>query len=385
MAAKKKKKRNKILIVIIILLVVGALATGGWLVYRKLTDPYISYEVSYTEQLTANAATKYVPYPEGYVRISRDGAEAVDSMGALLWNVSFSMNSPLYDISGQYAAFGDFEGRVLYITDGTGTVNTVEVPYNLSEIECASNGVVAARMQDGSDDFIRIVSFSGELLVDIKTTEAENGFPLDMDLSSDGARLVTSYLAVDGDNASGRITFYNFGGVGQNYSNKMTGVFKYDKVAPRVDFIDANNVCAFFDDGIKLYSCPEIPALSKEIICTDPILCADSGDGVVVIMESGKSTQTVSHTQAYDAKGNRIFESTSNDNLKAVMIFGKSFLFYNDYACQIVGRDNVVHYNGNFDSRQIKQLISVNGRDKLMVFEENAVSTMQLVKSVKSK
>lgn len=387
MASKKDKnnKSNKLLIIITVLLVVGVLAAGGWLIYRKLTDPYTSYEVVYSEQLIVNAATEYVPYSDGYLRISRDGAEAVNSLGSRIWNVSYSMNHPVADVCGNCAAIGDFDGRVVYIVDETGTVNKVEIPYNLCEVECAENGVTAVRMHDEAADYIRLVSFSGDTIAEIKTTEAEHGFPLDMDLSSDSARLVTSYLTVDGENAGGCVTFYNFGDVGQNFANRMTGVFKYDKVVPAIRFIDKSNVCAFLEDGIKLYSCPEVPSLSKEISTENGILCADASDGVVVLMENGNPGTSAILTRAFDSKGNQIFESTSDDDLNAVMVFGKNFLFYNDYACQIVGRDNNVRYNGNFDERKIEKIISVNGKDKLLVFEESSVSTMHLVKSGNSK
>ena len=385
MAKKKSKKKNIALIVFTVLLIVGVLAGGGYLVYRKIADPYTAYEVDYTEKLVANAATFYVPYSDGYMRVSRDGAEAVNSLGLRIWNVSYSMNGPLCDVNGNYAVIGDTDGRVIYITDGTGTVKQIEVSYAISEVECAQNGVAAVRMHDGESDYIRLVSFDGETLAEIKTTEAEHGYPLDIDLSQDGKRLVTSYLVIDGETAGGCITFYNFGDVGQNYTNRMTGVFKYGKMSPKIDFIDKNSICAFFDDGIKIYSCPEVPSLTAEITASDQILCADARDGVIVLMESGKQNNTVSHTFAYNNAGKCIFESTSNDNLDGVMIFGKSFLFYNDYACQILRRDNSVRYNGNFGERKIKQFISVNGKDKLLLFEEDSVSTMRLVKSGKTK
>jgi len=382
MAKNKKPKSNTILIILLVTAVlVGAGSIAGITIHKKMTDPFIAYKITYTESLVTNASTRYLPYEGGYVRVSHDGAEAVNSDGLRLWNVSYDMNNPVADVCGSYAVIGDLKGRLVYIMDGTGAVHKVEMPYEICEVECSEVGVAAVRMYEDGADYIRLVDVNAEVLVEIKTIEDKDGFPVDMDLSSDGKKLVTSYLVIEGDEAGGWITFYNFGSVGKNYANNVTGVFKYEKVIPNLKFINSSSLCAFSEEGIKFYSVPETPSLSKEVSYENKVISVVTGDGLVAVLESYTKDGLLSQTRAYDSKGNLYFESRTSNELKGIMFFGKDLLFYNEYACQILSKDNIVRYNGNFDEHKIEKLVSVNGKDKILLFEDGQVLTIQLTKS----
>ncbi len=384
MAKKEQPKSNNVFIIagiiLVLLLVVGII---GIVVYNRIKAPYNSYKITYSEQLITNSTTQYLTYPGGYLRVSHDGAEAVNSEGLRIWNVSYDMSSPIAAVSGNYATIGDLNGRALYMMDGSGTVYKTEMPYDIEEVECSEVGVSAVRMNDGANDYIQLVNLQGEVLVEIKTLEEKDGFPVDIALSSDGKKLVTSYLVLDKDEAGGWITFYNFGSVGKNYANNVTGVFKYKKVVPKLEFLNSSGLCAYVDDGIKLFSVPETPTLNSEITFDDYIMCASSSNGKVLVMQSAPEAGLVSKTKAYDTKGKLLFEKASSDELKGAMFSGNDILFFNEFACQILAKDGTVRYNGNFSEHNIDRLIPVNGKDKLLLFENGQVFTIQLTKERK--
>lgn len=64
-------------------------------------------------------------------------------------------------------------------------------------------------------NYIELYDAAQKKLVSIKVTASQNGYPMDIALSSDGQNLVVSYLVVDGINVKSRIAFYNFGMTGE--------------------------------------------------------------------------------------------------------------------------------------------------------------------------
>ena len=377
--AKQKKKVRIIIIISLAILVLAGAVIGVYFWQKNKTAPYDSYAVRYTGALNSNAATEYLPYTDGYVKVNRDGAEATNSQGSVVWNVSYNMNQPTASVCGDYVAVGDCGNRTVYIMDGTGAVYTKNVPYPVSEVEVAKAGVAAVRMNDGMNDYIQIIDRAGEVLVDIKTLQNKDGFPVDIALSEDGTKLVTSYLVMEDGEAGGWLTFYNFGDVGQNYANNLTGIFKFEDVVPQIVFPDNNTLCAFQKDGITLYSIPELPEFIGEVKMPDPILHASYSDKYIAIMTDNTKAGTVSRTRIYDKSCKLVFDRNCTEDFQAITISGKDIVFYNPSSCLILRFDGTVKINTAFSDMSVNEIFPVNGNDKFMLFEDQQVSTIQLI------
>ncbi len=377
------KSKKRIVIILAAVLLLGILAFAGYRIYKYINDPYTGFTAAYSEEILYGDGIIYVPYLEGYIRVSKDGAEAVDSDGLRLWNMSYVMNNPSVAVCGKYASVADIGGLVAVVTDGAGNMSRVEMPYRIEEVECSQAGVTAIRMNDASDDYIRLVDLAGEKIAEIKTVEAKDGFPVDIALSYDAKKLVTSYLVIDGESSKGWLTFYNFGNVGQDYTNNITGIFKYDEVVPAVMFLGKNSACAFFDDELRFFSVSEVPSEGKKVELDEFIISASACDKGVVVMENSKESGITSVTKAFDTAGNLQFESKSSNELKGAMYYGKNLLFYNEYACQILDINGKVIFNGNFGGLAIRKLMPSNGKDRLLLFENGKVTTIRLTKDNK--
>ena len=153
---KKKKKPSivKTVVLILVVLLAGAGIAGIWLWSENQSKPYDSYETVWTGTLNRNAAMEYIPYNNGYMKVSRDGAEAVNGYGSLAWNVGYDMNEPVAAVCREYAAVGDYGNRIVYMMDGTGALYWKNVPYPIREVETSAVGVTAVRMNDGLSDYI---------------------------------------------------------------------------------------------------------------------------------------------------------------------------------------------------------------------------------------
>lgn len=106
-------------------------------------------------------------------------------------------------------------GNEVKLLDDTGNMKSLTVSYPIIDAEVAEQGVIALMLQGDDGNYIELYDAAQEKLVSIKTTPTQNGYPMDIDVSSDGQNLVVSYLVVDGIETKSRIAFYNFGNEGK--------------------------------------------------------------------------------------------------------------------------------------------------------------------------
>ena len=362
-----------------VVLLAGAAGVYIYLWNARNSEPYDGFETVWNGTLNRNAAIEYVPYSNGYMKISRDGAEAVNSYGSLVWNVGYDMNEPIAAVCREYAAVGDYDNRIVYMMDGTGTLYWKNVPYPVREIETSAVGVTAVRMNDGLSDYVQLITLTGDVLVEVMTLENRDGFPVDIALSEDGTKLVTSYLVLNDGGAEGWLTFYNFGEVGQNYANNLVGVFKYDNVIPRIEFMDNNTLCAFRKDGADLYTMPEYPELLAELPCEEPILRVCSNDDYFAIMTDNSNSGTVARTVIYNKKAQVVFDRTIVEAFDDFLLSGEDVVFYNKTACLVMSLNGQLKFNGTLEGKNIVKVLPGGEKDKLMIFEEEAVTTIRLI------
>ena len=377
----KKRKRSvwKPVVLILAVLLVGAGAVSLYLWNRSKSEPYDAFETVWSGTLNRNAAMEYIPYSNGYMKVSRDGAEAVNAYGSLAWNVSYDMNEPIAAVCREYAAVGDYGNKLVYMMDGTGTLYWKSVPYAIREVEASAVGVTAVRMNDGMSDYIQMITLAGDVLVEIKTLENRDGFPVDIALSEDGTKLVTSYLVINDEKAEGWLTFYNFGEVGQNYANNLTAVFKYENVIPEVRFMDNNTVCAFLENGVDLYTVPELPELVAELLSEEPILRVCTDDKHLAVMTDNTRNGTVARTVVYDKKAQVVFDRTMMESFEDILLSGENIVFYNEGACLMTGLNGQLKFNDTLADTCISKLFPIGEKNAVMVLEDETVKTIRFV------
>jgi len=377
----KKKKRSvwKPAVLVLLVLLVGAGAAGVYFWNQSRNEPYDGFETIWNGTLNRNAAMEYIPYCNGYMKVSRDGAEAVNAYGSLAWNVGYDMNEPVAAVCREHAAVGDYGNKLVYMMDGTGALYWKNVPYAIREVETSAVGVTAVRMNDGLSDYIQLITLAGDVLVEIMTLENRDGFPIDIALSEDGTKLVTSYLVINDTKAEGWLTFYNFGEVGQNYANNLTAVFKYEDVIPEVRFMDNDTVCAFLKDGVDLYTVPELPELVAELRCEEPILRVCTDNRHLAVMTDNTKNGTVARAVVYDKKAQVVFDRTMIESFDDILLSGDDIVFYNEAACLVMGLNGRLKFNGSFEGTRISTLMPIGEKDALMVLEEETVKTIRFL------
>ena len=261
-------KDRRILWAILALAVIFLVGIGIWQWNRRSdTTTYTGYDIIKSKQLSFSSIYGMIPIKDGVMRYARDGVEAVNAEGETMWNVAYNMANPVADAKGKYAAVGDAGGVSLYLLDGTGKVNSVTTDHPIVKVAVSANGETAVLMNGGVDNYVVIYHIDGTRASEINSVSTVNGFPLDIAISENGAKLVISYVYFEEDTIRSRLTFFNFGDVGKSYIDGLVGKAESSETAfpdnlyADVEFLTNDRIAVFGDKSLLLYEMEEIQSI----------------------------------------------------------------------------------------------------------------------------
>lgn len=271
---------------------------------------------------------------EGFCAYNRDGASGYDDDINVTWNICYNYKDPIGSACGNYYAFADKGGQSAVVTDGTGALSNIEVPGQIRECCVAGNGIVALLADLGEQDYIFLYDRKGTKVLEISTDVRRMGFPITMALSPDGKKLITSYLAIETEPGC-RVTFYNFGEVGQNYSDKIVGSYNFEnEIIPYISFIDDTFVCVCAERDATIYKFDEVPEVSSTLKYDGTITGIDINDEELAI--AVKDSYGKSSVRLYDRTGDLMtqvdsnieFEQITPDDGELLLNAGNTFAIY---------------------------------------------------------
>ncbi len=388
-------KKTLLLIGVVLLLVLLVVLV----VHFGKSRTYEGYTVLCDMNFRQVGETEVFAYKDGFLYVLRDGTVAVDSDGKKLWNVTYDMKSPRAAVEGDCAAIGDRGNRRLYICDGTGSVNNIDVPYPIVDVDISSECIAAVWTNAELEDHVYLYDINGTMLLDIMTTARGSGFPLDISLSPDGRKLVTSYVNVESGNTVSWVTFYNFGGVGQSYVDKIVGTFSYESdIVPRVEFPDNDKVAVLRQNEAEIFSYREIPELSAMIEPEGRIksIFFDGADAIGFVLEKGsvkededtgktdgkvteeeeKSKQGSYEIETYSLSGSRIGRFEMSGDYTGIAGKNGSIFVYGPAFFKVYSSSGVAKYSGS-DTQGIREILPVTDR-RLVLFEDSRVRYIEL-------
>ncbi|MBP1755708.1 MAG: hypothetical protein H6Q59_2106 [Firmicutes bacterium] len=373
-----KKRRRFVILIAVFALLIG----GSIYLYSLYNKNYKGFEVLSTMENTVDGGVKYLHYGNGLLKYSQDGATAIDKDGNLKWNGSYEMKKPTADVCDQYAVVADQGGTSIQIFDANGIAGSISTVYNIIKVEISQKGVVAALLETKGSNSIKLYDVDGTELAEIATNVVENGYPIDITLSNDGEKLITSYLSVTTGELIGIATFYNFGEVGQNWTDRMVGAYNFNgMVAPRVAFINNSTACVFKENGFMMFGYSEMPSLIKEITFEkniDSILYNEEYAGAV--LETG---ETGYHELIiYNLKGEKVLDKKLDFDYTNIYLEDNEIIMYDNVSCIIMKMNGTVKFNYTFDSN-IAALYPVNDISQYILASDKAISRISLVEKSK--
>ncbi len=361
---KLQKKHISVKIVIAVAAFIAAFALFVYLLYNRKFSTF--YDVIWEKELfeegaKADAFREYIPYADGMIRYSKDGASYIDSDGKTVWEKSFQMNSPAADVNGNYAVIADEGGSSIYIFNKTGNTGTATTILPLTKAVVSQYGVVFVILKDKNADWITSFKADGGAIdLSVKSIISGDGYPLDLSVSPDGSQLITSYVSIENGVVSNKVIFRNFGEIGKNTdARRIVGGFSDEfsgKLISRVHFSDEIYSQAFYGGGIVFFSNKVLtsPKVIKNVQYSEEMVSIAYSDKyvAVVLRQEGEEAESPYRLEVFRTDGKLQGSSNFDFQFESMNIQENEIIF--------TGKDSVHIFRVNGNIKAELQIEGVN-------------------------
>ena len=380
LSSKLRLHKNKVRIRTAVILTIVLVASVGYGVYHHV-KVYRHYTLVSGEERFDDNATQYVFLKKGCIlKCNPNGVTCVNKSNEVQWNTTFTMQNPILDICGTTVAVADQRGNEVYIFNENGLVGNFKVEYTLTKIRVAKQGVVAAVLEDGDVTWINVYDSQGNIIVKNKTSIGKAGYPLDMDISSDGLKMAVSFAGIQNQMLNFKVDFYNFSSVGKDQENNLVKEVEYENsVIPQVQFLGGGYAVVFRDDGVTVFSGKHVPEEKKNIAVEQEIVSTFYDDDYFgIITESDEEEQTHRYKmELYRKNGTKCFQTYFDMEYSEVKIHGEEVFLYNSSETMIYTTAGKLKYSAAYD-KQISEVIPAEGLGKYMIITPDSVDIIKI-------
>lgn len=348
---------------------------GGLLVLRYVSYEHINIVETFEKKSIANAY--YEEYAEGIIEYGKDGIAYLKKDGSEVWNQPCQMASPFAALCQEAAAIADKGGTNILVFQKEGLKGEIKTTRPIEKITISAQGIVAAILKDENIPQIICYDAKGNILVELKSTFSNNGYPVDIALSQDGNVLIVSYLQVKGAAVESQVVYYHFGKAGENATeHKVEQMSFSDSLVPVVVFLNKNISLLVSDHSFILMKGLDDPEKMYEL-SFDTQICrvAYSDEMIAFILKKAEGYELCT----YDLEGKMIFSQEIQEEYVDMKISDGQVFLMNESKCAIFNSIGICKYEGNTEM-QILDIFPVRGLEKYNVISTTGFQKIQLVK-----
>lgn len=361
-----------------ILVAILIMAVGGALYVQWKNKVYTENTVVFSTEVHITQDSTLVPFSGYLLTYSKDGAGCMDIRGNAVWNQTFEMQNPIVDVCQNVAAIGDYNGRTIYVMNTTGVMGSITTNRPVRDFCVASNGVVAAVLDDADTTWIYLYDSQGKELIYFRTTMKDSGYPVKVAISPSGELVCVSYLFVDSGQMKSSVAFYNFGAVGKNNVNNYVSGYDYsNSVVPLVRFLDNGSVFGVSDDRVMFFGGAQKPVSVAEKFLEDDVQGVYYGDEYLGLVFNSTQSDNRYRLDVYHKSGELRQTIEFNINFKDILFHEDQIIIYNESECCIYNSGGAEKYSGNF-SRTVLLLIPQSSVRRYMVVTPDSIDTIEL-------
>ena len=372
-------KKGRLIMTVALLVIIAGLATA--LIRYNLIKTYTQYKVISSTETSGDNIADYLVFAGNVLKVTKDGAAYIDEKGVIKWDVSYAMKMPHAEVCGAYAIVADMNGKDVYVFNTDGEVSRQTLAYDISNVDIASQGVYSLVLVGEDGNYINGYDKDSSVIYELKTSIEKSGYPMDMDLSNDGQKLVTSYMKVQGTQVQSVIAMYNFGSVGQNENaDRMMGSYAIDNsIYPIVKFIDNDNIACFGNKDIRMYTMKEKPD-EKSVIDLESremqgVFYNSSCVGYIALSDQDNKTKYKMYV--YDDSGKLKSEMDYADSFEKIYATEDEIIVLGDMDCSIFRLNGSRKFQHSF-KKNIVNVVPDSNKEEYVVIFENETQAIQL-------
>jgi hypothetical protein len=313
----------------------------------------------------------------GYVlQYSKDGISLTDSKGVAVWNQTYEMQDPRIAICLDVVAIADYNGSTIYIMDTQRKLGEINTNLPIRAFDVAANGQVLVVLEDGNTTWVNMYAADGTQIASNRTSMNDSGYPISISVSPNGKLVGISFLNVADGNARTSVAFYNFGPVGQNANNYMSGYNYSNAVAPYLKFMSDDAAFAVTDDRIMFYAGNEKPMSVADTLLDEKVRSVYSSEDYVGLVFHATSGEALYRLDIYDKRGTLLLSKEFDFDYTEVAFVKDSFIIYNELDLLICHINGTEKYNG-FLEKVTALFIPTNSLNRYVVVTSESIDTVE--------
>lgn len=376
---KEKIVRHKLTTTYRTLLLVAAIVALVMLVIIQYRNHiYTSYDVVQSIEKEKVGGTTNLRLGESILTYSKDGAHCIDVNGNVTWNQTFEIQDVELAFSGDTVAIGDYNGRSIYVANPNELLGTITTTMPIRDLAVAQTGRVTAVLADTDVAWINTYDSDGKLCYKGQASMNNSGYPTAISLSPNGDLLAVAYMYLDAGVLKTNVAFYNFGEVGDNYSDHFVGVHIYpDLVVPYIQFMNDSTAFAVGDSRLMIYKGSQKPVSQAEYLYDKEVRSIYYNEDYVGLVFLADNTENRYMLEVYNANGERACKYYFDMDYTDVFFGKDNFVIYNETKCQIVNLDGTIKYDGDF-LESVEVMVATGNTYKYVLLTDDSIDTIQL-------
>lgn len=371
----RRRNIGRLYKILLLLLIITAVIIA-YMIYEK-TKEYESVTVLSKVVKIDPAGTTVTEFDGNILTYSKDGAGAVDANGKLLWNQTFDMQNPMASVCGKTAAFADYGGSTIYLQTTDGYEGSIETNMPIRKITVSDKGYVAAVLEDTNVTWIYMYDVNGTVIAYFRTTMEKSGYPVDIDISPSGELVAVSYYYVDINDVQSRVSFFNFGDVGQNNIDNFVSGYNYnDSLVPIVRFLDDDTAISLAAERLSVYSGQHKPLSISDMFINDDILAVYYASDAIGIIYRNVSTENRYKLVIYSDEGKALSALEFDYDYTGVAFGNGNYILYGDSNIFIAGYNGERKYEGSY-TEPVRLVIPTGNASRYIFVTADFIETVE--------
>lgn len=366
----REHKRGNVKLLLRILLTIGLVVLVVKIIFALRS--YSTYEVTDSLERNSSSVMQYELFQDYLLEYSNDGISCMGTNQEIVWNQSFEMMSPKIVTCGEYLAIYDVGGTQIFLMTTGGLQKRIETTSPIQAVCVAEQGTVAVLMKENNVSQVKLFDKKGNELANGKFYGDKGGFPIDIALSYDGTKLAVDMADVSDGKVSTKISFYNFGSVGQSEIDNNVGEYTFEGIlVPEIDYVSDSRMIGMGTGRMLVFEGTQKPEVAKDIAIEEEVLSYFHNEKYVGIVYDNVDEEELWHIKVMDFRGNTVMENdTSIAYDKIEFLSNDEICVTSSTECQLFTTYSIKKFSYTFDKELYKVLAGSTDQNYTFIFKD---------------
>ncbi len=348
----------------------------GFYLYNR-THTFGDYVISKSIENSITSGTQYEAVGKYLYRYNSDGVSCVTRKNEVKWSITYSMQAPIVDVCGTTMVIAEQQGTQVYVVNEDGLLGNFTCLLPILKVRVSNQGVVAVVLQDDDVTWIRLYDAEGNNIANDKTTISDSGYPLDVDLSPNGEKMVVSYLGIDEGVMTSTVVFYDFGSGGDTDSDHEISSETFSGSAvPQVYFMDNSTAAAIADDGFAVFGGSSMAKTAAQDFDEEIVSCFYDDDTIGFLF-SDISGEYKYRMELYNYRGKQKTSAGVNADFDEIRIQNGQILLITSTSVSTYTKSGILRFSSAYE-KEIEDVFYFGEFRRYLVITKNSFDRIRI-------